>query len=75
MWPKIKRPENTKDKVSFAMNELDPLGEEKKKEIISEITLLVVYIKALEAALDAYDIEKDKHNAKFKETVISGKPD
>jgi flagellar motor switch protein FliG len=75
MWPRIERPENQKSTVSFKMSDLDPLGTEKKKEVVDELVALVTYIKAMEAALDAYDVEMKKHNEKFKETVIRGKSD
>ena len=69
-WPKLYKPDNAKSTVTFSMNDLDPVGEAKKKQVIEEITGLVAYIKTLEATLDAYNEEAEKHNAKFKEKSI-----
>jgi hypothetical protein len=55
------------------MSDLDPLGETKKKEITTEIVGLVAYIKTLEATIDAYNNEAEKHNTKFKEKAIGKK--
>ena len=75
LWPEIERPQTRKTTVSFSMNDLDPLGEEKKKEVMDEIVALVTYIKALEAGLKAYDAEMVRHNNKFKQTVVKSKSD
>ena len=72
-WPKLYKPDNAKSTVTFSLSDLDPLGEPKKKEIVTEITGLVAYIKTLEATLDSYNEEAAKHNAKFKEKAIGKK--
>lgn len=72
-WPKLYKPDNAKSTVSFSLTDLDPLGEEKKKQVVGDITGLVAYIKTLEATLDAYNEEAEKHNAKFKEKAIGKK--
>lgn len=72
-WPKLYKPDNAKSTVSFKLSDLEPLGKEKKDEVVREIAGLVAYVKTLETTLDAYNDEAQKHNAKFKEKAIGKK--
>jgi len=72
-WPRIYRTKNVHKKISLRMSELDPLGQEKKKVLIEDITKMATYIASLEASLDAYKAAREKHNAKFKEEIVGKK--
>lgn len=72
-WPRIYRTKNIHKTISLRMDELDPLGAEKKQQLIDDITKIVTYTAALEASLDAYAEAREEHNVKFKEQVVGKK--
>ena len=69
-WPRIYRTKDVNKKISLSMPELDPIGPEKKQQLIGDITKMATYIAVLEASLDAYDAAREKHNAAFKEEIV-----
>lgn len=72
-WPKIEVEAKSKVTVDFAMKDLEVLGPEKQKKLMDEIVAMSLYARTLEAVVKKYNEESDKHNASFRERVISEK--
>jgi len=72
-WPRIKVETASKTTVDFDMKDLDVLGAEKKKKLMDEVVAMSLYARVLERMVGEYNEEADKHNAKFKERILSEK--
>jgi hypothetical protein len=72
-WPKIEVEAKSKLTVDFDMKDLEVLGPEKQKKLMDEVVAVAVYAKTLETVVKKYNEEADRHNASFKERVLSEK--